>query len=129
MNSAIAEIEELSFSNLDVRDRAGLIPTGWSQRWGTDLYFVGHPYLVESVAEYLKNNDGRIVEADSYNISDVLDSRRPVHTVLLPAGIPIAEHMCNLNLVQDDEVRFFAVPVKIKAFGTFPVRAYASDEI
>ena len=126
VNSAIAEIEESAFSNLDVRDRAVLIPTEWSQHWGTDRYFVEHRHLVESAAEYLKNNGARIVGIESYNIDDVSDSRRPVHTILLAVGILIVEHMCNLNLVPDDGFQFSAVAVNIQAFGTFSVRAYAS---
>ena len=33
--------------------------------------------------------------------------------------------MRGLELVPDAGFRFFAVPVKVKAFGTFPVRAFA----
>ena len=126
VNSAIAEIEESACSNLDVRDRAVLIPSEWSQHWGTDRYFVGHPHLVESAAEYLKNIGARIVGIESYNIDDVSDSRRPVHTILFAAGLLIAETMCNLNLVPDHGFQFSAVAVNIKAFGTSSVRAYAS---
>jgi kynurenine formamidase len=35
--------------------------------------------------------------------------------------------MCGLDALPDDRgFRFFAVPVKVKAFGTFPVRAFAA---
>jgi kynurenine formamidase len=43
---------------------------------------------------------------------------------LLKHNIPIAEHLANLHALPDTGVRFFAVPVKVKAFGTFPVRAF-----
>jgi kynurenine formamidase len=33
--------------------------------------------------------------------------------------------MCNLGQLPDSGFRFFAVPVKVKDFGTFPVRAFA----
>jgi kynurenine formamidase len=33
--------------------------------------------------------------------------------------------MCNLEALPDSGFRFHAAPVKVKAFGTFPVRAYA----
>jgi arylformamidase len=48
-----------------------------------------------------------------------------VHTLLLGAGIPIVEHLCNLDALQGDGFRFHAPPVKVRRFGTFPVRAYA----
>ena len=61
---------------------------------------------------------------DSLNIDDTADMRRPAHSILLGAGIPIAEHLCNLEALPDSGFRFHAVPAKIKSFGTFPVRAY-----
>jgi kynurenine formamidase len=51
-----------------------------------------------------------------------------VHTTLLANDIPIAEHLCGLAAVPVRGARFFAVPVKVKAFGTFPVRAFAKVE-
>ncbi|HXP87334.1 MAG TPA: hypothetical protein VN841_21555 [Bryobacteraceae bacterium] len=60
------------------------------------------------------------------NIDSTDDGRRPVHTTLLGADIPICEHLCGLADLPDEGFRFSAVPVKIKSFGTFPVRAYAA---
>jgi arylformamidase len=47
-----------------------------------------------------------------------------VHSILLGAEIPIVEHMCNLKKLPDNGFTFYAVPAKIKGFGTFPVRAF-----
>jgi kynurenine formamidase len=44
---------------------------------------------------------------------------------LLDAGILIVEHMWGLGALPDHGARFFAVPVKVKGMGTFPVRAFA----
>jgi kynurenine formamidase len=49
-----------------------------------------------------------------------------VHSTLLGADIPIVEHLCGLEAVPERGARFFAVPVKVKGFGTFPVRAFAA---
>jgi kynurenine formamidase len=70
----------------------------------------------------------RSVGIDSYNIDDTADLSRPAHSILLGAGIPIVEHMCNLEQLPDSGFRFFAVPVKVKGMGTFPVRAFAIVE-
>jgi kynurenine formamidase len=35
--------------------------------------------------------------------------------------------MCNLEQLPDRGFRFFAVPVKVKGMGTFPVRAFAIE--
>lgn len=48
-----------------------------------------------------------------------------MHTLLLGADIPICEHLCKLEALPDHGFRFHAVPVKVRRFGTFPVRAYA----
>ena len=47
-----------------------------------------------------------------------------MHTTLLGAGIPIAEHLCALDRLPPAAFRFHAVPVKFRGVGTFPVRAY-----
>jgi len=65
-----------------------------------------------------------LVGIDSYNIDSTDDGTRPFHSALLGAGIPIVEHMCGLAAVPDRGARFFAVPVKVKGMGTFPVRAF-----
>ena len=68
------------------------------------------------------------VGIDTYNIDDTTDGTRPAHSILLGNRIPICEHMCGLESLPDYGFRFHAAPVKVKAFGTFPVRAYAVVE-
>lgn len=118
-------IDVSAFDGLDVRGHAVLVDTGWCQNWNTDAYFDGHPYLTADAAIYLRDSGATLVGIDSLNIDDTSDGRRPVHSTLLAADIPIVEHLTNLASVPDTGSRFFAVPVKVKAFGTFPVRAFA----
>ena len=113
------------FDGVDVKGRAVLVHTGWDRHWTTEAYFEGHPYLTEAAAATLVERGAVFVGIDSLNIDDTADLRRPVHTALLAANIPIGEHLCGLAAVPDRGSRFFAVPVKVKAFGTFPVRAFA----
>jgi arylformamidase len=110
---------------LDVAGKAVLIETGWSRHWGTQAYLSGHPFLTEEAAFWLRDAGARLVGIDSLNIDDMADKRRPVHTILLGAEIPIVEHMTNLASLPASGFRFFATPVKVKALGTFPVRAFA----
>ena len=114
-----------TFRDLDVKGKAVLVHTGWARHWGTDVYFEGHSFLTGDAAVYLVEAGASFVGIDSYNIDDTGDGTRPVHTQLLRANIPICEHMCNLESLPEGEFRFHAVPIKVKAFGTFPVRAYA----
>ena len=113
------------FGKADVKGKAVLVHTGWARHWRTDRYFEGHPHLTEAAALWLKEQGARFVGIDSLNIDSTSAGERPVHTVLLGADIPICEHMCNLEQLPDLGFRLHAAPVKVKGFGTFPVRAYA----
>jgi arylformamidase len=109
----------------DLAGKAILIETGWSRHWNTPQYFEGHPFLTEDAARFLADSGVALVGIDSHNIDDVQDLRRPVHSILLKNEIPIVEHMTNLSTLPQSDFKFFAVPVKVKGFGTFPVRAFA----
>jgi arylformamidase len=113
------------FQDLDVKGKAVLIHTDWSRHWRTDQYFEDHPFLTMDAAELLVEAGAAFVGIDTYNIDDTNDGTRPAHTILLGNRIPICEHMCGLENLPDSGFRFHAAPVKVKAFGTFPVRAYA----
>jgi kynurenine formamidase len=118
-------ISAKAFQGLDIKGKAVLIHTAWSRHWRTDQYFEGHPFLTQDAAEFLVDAGAAFVGIDTYNIDDITDGTRPVHTALLGNRIPICEHMCGLESLPNTGFRFHAAPVKVKAFGTFPVRAYA----
>ncbi len=113
------------FGGGDVRGKAVLVHTGWARHWQTDQYFEGHPYLTADAARWLVEAGATLVGIDSLNIDDTADGSRPVHSTLLGADIPIVEHMCNLEALPASGFIFHAVPVKVRNFGTFPVRASA----
>ncbi len=117
-------IDATAFANLPVTDRAVLVHTGWSQHWKSKRYFTGHPFLTEDAAIHLRDRGAALVGIDSLNIDDTADGRRPVHSLLLEAGIPIVEHLTSLDKLPDDGFNFFAVPTKVKNLGSFPVRAF-----
>jgi len=113
------------FEGLDLSRKAVLIHTGWSRHWRTDQYFQNHPFLSRDASEYLRAAGVALVGIDSYNIDDTADGSRPAHSILLGSGVPIVEHLCNLDQLPESGFQFFAVPPKVKGFGTFPVRAFA----
>src|SRR5262245_30124287 len=82
------------FAGRELAGRAVLVRTGWDERWNTPAYFAGHPFLTDRAAELLREAGAALVGIDSLNIDDTDDGRRPVHTVLLGAGVPVAEHLC-----------------------------------
>ncbi len=110
---------------LDVAGKAVLVHTGWDEHWGEDRYGEGSPYLTEEAAKSLADHGAALVGIDAHNIDDTSGGTRPVHSLLLGRDIPVAEHLCNLGALPDGGFRFFAVPVKVRAMGTFPVRAFA----
>lgn len=122
--SAGRAVTRAAFAGLDVRGKAVLVHTGWDAHWRTDRYFEGHPFLTADAAAFLAAEGAALVGIDSLNIDDTGDMSRPVHTALLGAGVPVAEHLTELGRLPDDGFRFFAVPVKVKGMGTFPVRAF-----
>lgn len=122
-------IDRSYFKNLgDLAGKAVLVHTGWDAYWRTDQYFENHPFLTEDAARYLVDSNVALAGIDSLNIDDTEDLCRPVHTALLEADIPIAEHLRGLDQLPDRGARFSAAPVKVRNFGTFPVRAFAVVE-
>jgi kynurenine formamidase len=112
-------------SSFELKDKAVLLHTGWDQHWRTDEYFSGnHPFVTADGANYLAKSGAALVGIDSYNIDATSDGARPAHSILLGHDIPIVEHLCGLSDLPDTGFKFFAVPIKIKRFGTFPVRAF-----
>jgi kynurenine formamidase len=113
-------------AGLDVAGRAVLFRTDWSRHWETERYGEpDHPYLASATAQALAEAGAAVVGIDSVNIDGTHTGERPIHTILLAAGVPVIEHLCNLDAVGDRPFRFFAVPPAIAGMGTFPVRALA----
>lgn len=118
-------LDRSALEGADIAGKAVLIHTGWSRHWGTDEYFCAHPFVTADAARYLVEAGVLHVGIDSLNIDDIADGRRPVHSELLAANIPITEHLTNLGALPDCNYRYFAVPVKVAGAGSFPVRAFA----
>ena len=54
------------FRGRDVKGKAVLIHTGWSQHWRTDKYFDGtHPFLTKDAAQFLADEGAALVGIDS----------------------------------------------------------------
>ena len=112
------------FDQLDVSGSAVLVRTDFSRHWGTDVYFHDNPFLTADACQLLVARGAAFVGIDSLNIDDTSDPRRPAHSILLAAGVPVCEHMTNLEAVPA-ESRLHAVPTAWAGGATFPVRAYA----
>jgi len=123
---AIEESDLISaLDGVQLAGRAILIETGHSDQWGTPGYFVDHPYLTDDAVEYLVAAKPSLVGIDSLNIDSTHTGRRPAHSWLLAARIPVVEHMTGLDQLPDSGFRFTAAPPAVQGMGTFPVRAFA----
>jgi kynurenine formamidase len=121
----VSDIDVSPFAGVSVAGRAVLVLTGWDANWGTATYLSGNPYLTEDAARWLVGEGATLVGIDSLNVDSITDPRRPAHTVLLGAGVPIVEHLTGLSALPRDGFRFFAAPPRIRGMATFPVRAFA----
>jgi arylformamidase len=119
-------IPATAFYDRDLKGTAVLLHTGWDRHFGTPAYATGASYLTAEGAAHLVEAGAVLVGIDSINIDDAETSReRPAHSQFLAAGVHVVEHLTNLAAVPPTGARFTAVPPKVRAFGTFPVRAFA----
>ena len=109
----------------ELAGRAVLFDTGWAVHWGTEQYYSGHPHLAEDTVAALVAAQPSVVGIDSLNVDGTGDGTRPAHTQLLGAGIPIVEHLTDLEHLPDHGFAFYAVPPRVAGMATFPVRAFA----
>jgi len=121
--------ETIELTEDDVRGLDGyavLVRTDHSDHFGTPGYLEHHPHLSAGSAEVLVAANVACVGIDSLNIDGTSSGARPVHSILLRAGIPIIEHLTRLASLPARGFTFTAVPPKIEGAGTFTVRAFAT---
>ena len=109
----------------DLVGAAILLRTRWDELRGTDLYWRPAPFVPGELAERLVELRVALVGIDAWNVDDVDDPRRPAHTTLLRAGIPIVEHLTGLDRLPLAGFWFSAVPAPVVGASSMPVRAYA----
>lgn len=124
--STATRIGPEAFDDTDTWGKAVLIHTGWDRHFETEGYLGGHPHLTGDGAARLIDGGAVVVGIDSANIDDTSDNARPAHSQLLAAGIPIVEHLTNLDQIGDARhITLTVVPAPVVGLGTFPVRAVA----
>ena len=104
-----------------------LIDTGWWKRIA-DPSYERHASLTPEAAEWLVAHQVKMVGVD-FATPDRAPSNRPegfywpVHHILLPRGILIAEHLNNLGALSNRRVELFLAGLSIAGSDGGPVRA------
>jgi arylformamidase len=106
--------------------KAVLVHTGWSRHWGTSVYRSESPYLTRGFAQAMVEANVALLGIDALNVDNVEDPTRPVHDTVLGDGIPLLEHLTNLDRLPDRGARLTALPAPVRGLGSFPVRAVAA---
>lgn len=110
----------------DVHGAAVLFHTGWDRFWGTDEYGTDqHPHLTVAAAETLIAAGAALVGVDSVNVDDTRTGGRPIHTLLLAAGVLIVENLTSLGSLPSHGATFYAAPLPVLGAPSYPVRAFA----
>jgi arylformamidase len=106
--------------------KAVLVHTGWSRYWGIPAYLSRSPYLTRDFAQAMVDANIALLGIDALNVDNVEDLTRPVHDTVLGNGIPLLEHLTNLDRLPDRGARLTALPAPVRGLGSFPVRAVAA---
>ncbi|WP_061960475.1 cyclase family protein [Demequina flava] len=113
-------------AGLDIEGKAVLVRTGASARFNTDGYVVDAPFISADAGAALAAAGPAMVGIDGPNVDGTSTNARPVHTSLLAAGIPIIEHMTNIDRLPRDGFTVTAVPLNFAGLATSPVRPFAT---
>ena len=106
----------------DINGKCLLINTGHGKNFGNEDYFKNHPVISEEFALKIIAAKPKLIGIDTPS-PDYFPFN--CHKLLLKAGIPIVENLCNLDsLPQGKSFRFFAIPLKIEAEASL-IRAFA----
>ncbi len=104
-----------------------LLYTGFDRNWGRKDYFLNHPYLSISLAEFILevNISGAGVDFPSIDSANAQQFDFPIHRMLLGADRLAIENLCCLNKLPNDRpFDLCALPLKIDADGS-PARVVA----
>lgn len=106
-----------------------LLKTGWSAHADLPDYRTHFPRISLALAEWLAGQKIALLGIEPPSVADINNKEEltTVHQALLRAGIVIVEGLANLEALQQDEVTFIALPLKVEEGDGSPVRAIAIE--
>ncbi len=114
-------LDEASFQAGD----AVFLYTGWEHRYGSREYLSESPGLSAEAAQLLVDVKAKLVGIDTSSLDPASSTTFPAHHILLKAGIPIIENLCNLSKLLQKRVKYYAFPLKIEGATASPIRVVA----
>lgn len=129
---AFAEISVEDLENATPKMQPGdivLISTGWAKHVNTE-YYEDHPALSVEAAEWLVAKQAKLVGVD-FSTPDLTVHKRPddfqwpVHQVLLSQGVLIAEHLTNLEELENKAAEIMLLGLNIHGSDGMPARVVA----
>lgn len=124
--SAVRSIEE----KLKPQDSL-LIRTHWSEKFGSKAYRDELPRIGEDLAKWCVQHKVNMLGVEAPSVADVNNLREVtlIHEVLLGGQVIIIEGLCNLHLIDTDEVTLVALPLAISGSDGSPARVIALVEM
>jgi arylformamidase len=129
-------IDAAALERADGTVRAGdvvLVRTGWGDRYGEDGY-ERYPWLTGDAGDWLLDRDVRLLAVDTPSPDRPRAMRPdgwddyPVHRALLPAGVPIAEHLHIPASLAGTRPEVFGFPLRLRGGDGAPARFVARVE-
>jgi kynurenine formamidase len=106
-----------------------LLRTDWGEHAGKPDYRTSFPRISLELAEWLAERGIWLLGVEAPAVASLQDREelKAVHRTLLQAEIVIVESLANLSDLQNDEVFFIALPLKIAGCDGSPLRAVAIE--
>ena len=120
----------LTKHNIRAGDRL-LFQTGWSKQHGLSGYRDAQPRISRELADWIVERQIKLIGVEGPSVADVnnLSEVTAIHQTLFKAGVIIVEGLINLELLKNDTVEFFALPLKIKNGDGAPCRAFSIEYV
>lgn len=110
---------------VQARDAFLLLHTGWWEKWDSEAYFQGCPFLPPAMASAMVELGLRGVGIDGPSVDPVSSTSLPSHRILLRAGLLILENLTRLDQLTDAPFTLYALPLPYPNADGAPARVIA----
>jgi kynurenine formamidase len=102
--------------------------TGLSVQYRTPAHR-DRPYLSRDAVAFLADQDIACLGIDCSGIENRSDPDQPLHRLLFERGIPLIEHLTNLDQLTNERFFCVCVPIRVHGLEAFPVAVVALEDV